>query len=241
MILIFAGTVAAVALFIFWAEPLFVLGVLERLTPNIVYRVRTDQKLVALSFDDGPHSVFTPEVLQILSNHGARATFFLIGERALRNPELVVRIKETGHEVGNHYFANGLILLDSDAEFIRKLEQTEAAVGLIDSSVSGFKLFRPPGGLVRARQVQLARQRGYVSVLGDAYPHDPLRPPVWYMRWLVQKNLVPGTIVILHDGISNPARTLKALPLILAEGRRRGFSFVSIGELMQRGRFPDEQ
>ena len=236
MLLILAGIVAASALFIFWVEPLFVVAALERLTPHILYRVRTVEKLVALSFDDGPAPGFTPQVLDILQTYNARATFFLIGERAARNPEIVARLKSAGHEVGNHYSANGLILFDSDRVFLRNLQQAEASVGLNDRSLSGTKLFRPPAGLARPRQVELARQLGYVTALGDAYPHDPMRPPVWYIRWLVLKNLAPGTIVILHDGISDPKRTLEALPSILQEGTRRGFSFVSIGELLRHGR-----
>ena len=68
-------------------------------------------------------------------------------------------------------------------------------------------------------------------MLGSAYPHDPMHPPVWYIRWLVTKNLAPGTIVILYDGISNPTRTISALPQILAAAHRKGLSFVSIGTL----------
>jgi hypothetical protein len=69
-------------------------------------------------------------------------------------------------------------------------------------------------------------------VLGSAYPHDPAHPPIWYIRWLIGKNLAPGAIVILHDGISDPTRTIEALPAVLAEGRRRGLQFVSIGRLL---------
>lgn len=241
MLLISLGLGVALALFIFWAEPLFALGALERLTPQLLYRVRTDHKLVALSFDDGPVPIFTPQVLDILETYHAKATFFLIGERAARNPELVLRIKSAGHEVGNHYSRNGPMVFDSDREFLMNLERAEAAAGLSDRSASRTKLFRPPGGWARPRQVELARQRGYITVLGDAYPHDPMRPPVWYIRWLVEKNLAPGTIIILHDGISSARRTIQALPGILAEGCRRGFSFVSIGELMKHGPACDER
>ena len=59
-----------------------------------------------------------------------------------------------------------------------------------------------------------------------------MRPPVWYIRWLIEKNLVPGAIVILHDGISNPSRSIQALPYLLAAGRQKGLRFVSIGALM---------
>jgi len=228
-ILLTAIALLAVALLVFWIEPLAVLGVLEQLTPNIIYRVRTSRPLVALSFDDGPHASFTLQVLEILERYDAKATFFLIGERALRHPEVVSRIKAAGHEVGNHYFMNGATLLHSHADFAGYLEQTEKAVGI----TAGQKLFRPPGGVAWPRQLKLARARGYKCVLGCAYPHDPMRPPVWYIRWLIEKNLAPGTIVILHDGIADPTRSIQALPYILTAGRERGLRFVSIGGLLR--------
>ena len=218
----------------FWVEPLDVVGVLERITPNIVYRVRTAEPLVGLSFDDGPHPVFTPQVLEILRRYEAKATFFLIGERALRHPELVARIKAEGHEVGNHYSKNGPTLFHSDAEFLRNLKSTEKAIGVAEP-----KLFRAPGGVAWGRQIKGAKANGYTCVLGTAYPHDPMHPPVWYMRWLIRKNLAPGTIVILHDGISDATRSIKTLPGVLEDGRAKGLKLVSISELIrkeQRGR-----
>jgi peptidoglycan/xylan/chitin deacetylase (PgdA/CDA1 family) len=217
----------AVALVVFWIEPLSVLPLLERLTPNLTYRVRTRRQLVALTFDDGPHPIFTPQVLDILKPHNAQATFFLIGERALRHPDLVARIKAAGHEVGNHYFTDGSLLHHSDADFLNHLEQTERALGI----TPGPKFFRPPGGVARSRQLRLAQAHGYECVLGSAYPHDPMHPPIWYIRWLVKNNLAPGTIVILHDGISNPTRTIRALPQILTAARRKGLRFVSLAAL----------
>jgi peptidoglycan/xylan/chitin deacetylase (PgdA/CDA1 family) len=223
------GALAGIGLFVFWIQPLAVLGAIERLTPQITYRIRTRHQLVALSFDDGPHPVFTPRVLEILERHQASATFFLIGDRALRHPELVARIKAAGHEVANHYFTDGSMLYHSEAVFADDLERTERAIGI----TTGTKLFRPPGGVARPSQLRLAQAHGYKCVLGCAYPHDPIHPPVQYIRWLIEKNLVPGTIVILHDGISNPTRSIKALPHILEEGSRRGLRFVSIGAPMR--------
>jgi peptidoglycan/xylan/chitin deacetylase (PgdA/CDA1 family) len=222
------AALAAAGAFLYLVEPLALFGVLETLTPAIVYRVETDAPLVALSFDDGPHPAFTPQVLEILQRHDARATFFLIGERALRHPEWVARIKAAGHQVGNHHFTNGTTLGQSEAAFIVDLERTEAAAGITGPQ----KLFRPPGGVAWPRQLRLARERGYTCVLGSAYPHDPAHPPVWYIRWLTEKNLAPGAIVILHDGISDPTRSIEALPHILAAGHQRGLRFVSIGTLM---------
>ena len=92
-LLICSAVVVATWFVVFWIQPLVALRLFERVTPNVIYRVPTDLPLVALSFDDGPHPTFTPEVLDILERHDAKATFFLIGERALRYRELVARIK----------------------------------------------------------------------------------------------------------------------------------------------------
>lgn len=227
LLLILIGCVGF-GLLVFWAEPIAFVRVFEWLTPNIVYRVRTNHPLVALSFDDGPHPVFTPQVLEILEKNNAKATFFLIGERVLLYPELVARMKSAGHEVANHYFTNGSTLGHSDEQFLRNLEKAENAIGLTGTP----KLFRPPGGIARPRQLRLVKARAYTCVLGTAYPHDPMRPPVWYMSWLIRKNLIPGTIVILHDGISDARRSIVTLSHVLAEGQRKGLGFVSIGELM---------
>lgn len=231
LLLLTISAVVAIWAF-FWIEPLAGVSVIERLTPNEVYRVPTDRPLVALSFDDGPNPTFTPQVLDILERHHAKATFFLIGERASQYPELVARIKADGHEVGNHYYKNGSTLFHSDARFVLYLEQTERTIGPMQEP----KLFRAPGGVAWPGQLRLAQAHGYKCVLGSAYPHDPMHPPVWYIRWLIEKNLVPGTIVILHDGISDPTCGIQALPKILDEGHRRGLSFVSIGELLKASR-----
>lgn len=96
------------------------------------------------------------------------------------------------------------------------------------------KLFRAPGGVAWPRQLKLAREHGYTCVLGCAYPHDPMRPPIWYMRWLIEKNLRPGTIVILHDGISDARKSVRVLADVLVAGKKQGLRFVSVGELMEK-------
>jgi hypothetical protein len=167
---------------------------------------------------------------------------------------------DNGCQPANHYFKNGATLGHSDEEFLGNLEKTERAIGAEEKLAEGsetepigrfiplnprmgqslafpgekLELFRPPGGVAWPRQIRLAREHGYTCVLGCAYPHDPMHPPVWYIRWLIEKNLVPGTIVILHDGIANPKRSIAALPHILAAGSKKGLRLVAVGELMRR-------
>ena len=160
-------------------------------------------------------------MLEILARHRARATFFLIGEHAFAQPGLVEALRAAGHEIGNHSINRGSILRASDDDFVERLLRTERILQLDGQP----KLFRPParqdppvadraGG--RAR---LSRRAG----LG-AIPYDPGHPPPGYIRWIVTKNLAPGVIVILHDGIPDPSRTIAALDSILAEGQREGLS-----------------
>ena len=219
---------ALAALFVVGYQPVAAFGVLEALFPRVVWRVESAQPLVGLSFDDGPSPDNTAAVLDILARHQARATFFLIGTRAAAHPELVRRIREEGHEVGSHYISTGSALWDSRATFAEKLLRTEQILQL----PAGRRLFRPPGGLIRPSQLAELESRGYLCVLGSAYPYDPRRPPAGYMTWLVAKNLRPGAIVILHDGIADPSRTIAALDGILEAGRRKGLRFVSVGELL---------
>ncbi len=198
--------------------------------PGILWRVESSEPLVALSFDDGPDPTFTPRVLDLLARHGAHATFFLIAERALARPDLVARIRAEGHEVASHYTTRRSAWKDSDEQFADNLAFAEKVLGLQDARP---RLFRPPGGIARPSQLEQARGRGYTVVLGSAYPFDPASPPAAYIRWLVTKNLAPGVIVILHDGIEDPSRSIEALPGILEAGSARGLRFVTVGELMR--------
>lgn len=227
---VLAGLVvlALVAAGVAVVQPPWVFGLLSRIWPRIVWRVQTSQPLVALSFDDGPASAATPDVLAMLAHHGAHATFFLIGERARAYPDLVRVIREGGHEIGNHSDGTASLLRASDGAFEESLLRAERTLALGRER----KLFRPPGGLIRASQIDRAEAHGYRCVLGSVYPYDPLRPSVGYIRWLVTKNLAPGAIVILHDGTVDPSRSLAALEGILASGEEQGLRFVTVGELL---------
>jgi peptidoglycan/xylan/chitin deacetylase (PgdA/CDA1 family) len=222
--LIFLAAGAAVATI----QPLWAFDVLSRIFPRLLWRVNTSQPLVALTFDDGPARDHTTQVLDILARHGAHATFFLIGNRAAADPGLVATLREAGHEVGNHYLTVHSTLGASDEEFVTNLSRTGVILGMRGP----LKLFRPPGGRIRSSQLTLAEAHGYRIVLGSAYPYDPAHPPAAYIRWLIVKNLAPGVIVILHDGIADPSRMIAALDAVLSDGEKRGFRFVTVGELL---------
>ncbi|HUP18414.1 MAG TPA: polysaccharide deacetylase family protein, partial [Gemmatimonadota bacterium] len=116
-----AGTLAGLAL----AAPDTIVRGLEAAAPEVLWRVPTDEPVVALTIDDGPSS-HTDEILEVLAAHGARATFFLIGERVAERPAAVRRIVEAGGEVANHTMEERATILMDDAEFERSLERADA-------------------------------------------------------------------------------------------------------------------
>ena len=229
MVLLTAIALLCVGLLVFWIEPLGALSVRERLTPNVTYRVRTHRPLVALP----------SMMVHTLTSHSKSSRFS--SSTTLRQPSslsasgpcatrrwfLVSKVMDTRSVTTTSL--NASILCHSDADFLCYLEQTERAIGI----TAGPKLFRPPGGVAWPRQLRLARAHRYECVLGSAYPHDPMHPPLSYIRWLIRKNLVPGAIVILHDGMSDPTRSIQALPQILTAGHQSGLRFVSIGALVR--------
>jgi peptidoglycan-N-acetylglucosamine deacetylase len=211
-------------------QPLWLVDLLARAETRILWRVDTDQPLAALTFDDGPDPVFTPRILDHLAHAGAKATFFMVGERARQHPTLVERVRREGHEVANHSQGLEHTVHQPLAAFQESVLEAERALGL--ESIQP-RFFRPASGLIRPEQLGWLAGHGYVCALGSAYPYDAARPPVSYMVWLVRKNLAPGTIVVLHDA-GERERTVAAVPKILDAGRERGLSFVTLSELWAR-------
>lgn len=196
---------------------------------GLLFEVETEAPLFALTFDDGPHPPYTDAVLDILAAHGARATFFIMGEQAERHPELLQRILAEGHEVANHFHGNAPTVMLSDREVLRSLRRTELLLG----GENRQRLVRPAGGLIRRSTLRLLHERGYTTVLGSAYASDPSMPAVTYIRWALCQMLEPGRIMVLHDGRRNRRRTVQALPAILDEADRRGLRGVTVSELLR--------
>ena len=223
--------------------PFPLIRLLAAVLPGFVWFVETNQPVVAITFDDGPDPVWTPQVLDLLAKHEVRATFFVVGENARRHPELVARIRAEGHEIGNHFDRVGTTLFLSEADFERDLLAAEQSIGLRaaaaqpdDGARRTMLFFRPPGGFIRPAHRAIALRHGYVSVLGSAYAFDPHGPPQAYIEWVIAKNLRPGAIAVLHDAGGDRSTNLAALAAILTAGKARGLRWVTLTELMQAGK-----
>ena len=189
----------------------------------------------ALTFDDGPDPVFTPQVLDTLARHDARATFFMLRPSVLAHRALARRVLEGGHEIGNHGDLHLPPLLIPRALLARELERGERAI--VEATGVTPCFFRPAFGVIRRSQTGwLFWSRGYHTVTGDVYPADPDRPGVDVITRRVTERLGAGSILILHDGCAwvrmDRSQTVAALDRILTWAGERGLRGVTVGELM---------
>jgi peptidoglycan/xylan/chitin deacetylase (PgdA/CDA1 family) len=201
--------------------------------PALVYSVRVNEKLVALSVDDGPDPRFTPALLGILEWERVPATFFVVGRNVALYPDLLRREVEDGNEIGNHTFSHPELASLSREALRTEMAQGEAAV----ASVTGLHplLFRPPKGYLDRAGLETAAAAGYRVVLWSVAVehHDLLTPEALASR--VVRLVEPGAIILLHDGRLDRTRSIEALPLIIRGLRRRGYRFVTVGQLLEQG------
>ncbi|WP_433313537.1 polysaccharide deacetylase family protein [Micromonospora chersina] len=200
---------------------------------EVVWGVRTDVPLVALTFDDGPQPHWTPMVLDTLAEHGVPATFFLVGERARRHAALV-RDRLGGHEVGNHSWAHhDLARMDARAAY-DDLRRSHDAISAATGAAP--RLLRPPWGHLGGAVLHASARLDYRLVLWTLqmvegeYPHDP----AGHARRIVA-DVRPGTILLGHDvGPERRLVALRGLPDMISGLRARGYTFVTVSELLRR-------
>lgn len=227
-----AGALATLSLAaaLWWFSPLLFRAA-GRISGEALYRTPGADPAVALTIDDAPTPSGTPEILRVLEEHGARATFFLVGRRAARHPDLVEELVRRGHELGHHMWRDERSLGLDSAAFGARLERTDSVL----DGFGGSRWLRPGGGLYSASMVRTARRHGYRIALGDVYPFDPaVRWPPLTARMILAW-AEAGSIIILHDGAGRAAHTAEVLRRILPVLAERGLDVVTLGELAGDG------
>lgn len=191
--------------------------------------VRTDLRVVALTFDDGPSPRFTPQVLALLEQEGVPATFFVVGREAERFPALVRQEVADGFEVGNHSW-NHIMTPMEPAQAAWEVGQTERLLHRLTGELPS--LFRPPGGELNTGVAGYAQRQGRTVVTWDVDPRD-YAPGQDAERVAAQvlAQVRPGSIILLHDGGGDRSATVAALALVIPALRERGFGFVSLSDL----------
>ncbi|TFE27897.1 polysaccharide deacetylase family protein [Cohnella luojiensis] len=188
---------------------------------------------VALTFDDVPDPRFTPKVLDVLRDKKVRATFFVVGTRSLKHPDLVKRIHKEGHNIGNHTYSHPDL---SKLPFAKVKEQISRAENAIEGIV-GFKprLVRPPYGEILPKHLEWAKQRGYTVVNWDVDSSDWRQLNADQVFRNVTRSVRPGSVVLMHAGGGEGQSltgTVKALPRIIDWLRNHHYEPVTLTELL---------
>jgi len=198
---------------------------------------QTNQKVVALTFDDGPYSPYTEQILDILKDYNVPATFFVVGENVEKNPKLVRRIVNEGHQLGNHTYHH-VDLLKSDSKTIaEEIDRTSKAITKITNTTP--HVVRPPHGFRDPVVMAIMAERGLKVVEWSVMSKDWTNPGVEVIVDRTVKKVKNGSIILLHDGdgtASNASRiqsveaTRRIIQTLLAEG----YQFVTVDEILAK-------
>ena len=200
-------------------------------TPMVVrrYSANPADRLVALTFDDGPWAGQTDQILSILRDEGIKATFFMLGYSVRKNPALAKRVADEGHLIGNHTMGHTMLTevkpTKVDAQIAAGQKTIVGATGVEP------RWFRPPGGDISASVWSQVRNADLRVAMWDVDPKDWRRPPAAQLARYVVNHVRPGAIVLLHDGGGNRSATVAALPRIIKELKAAGYRFVTGDQL----------
>lgn len=188
---------------------------------DVIFRVGGEKPSVYLTFDDGPIPESTPELLRMLADADAKATFFMVADNARRYPYLHKAVVEAGHAVGNHTFHHRPPYKDSTEELIED-------VALADSYLHS-RIFRPPHGLMWPRQQKALMKAGYLVVMFDLntldYRKDQTPDKIVD---LIGRYVRPGCIINFHDSLKSIDKLRIALPPILRMLKERGYDLAKL-------------
>jgi len=185
---------------------------------------------IFLTFDDGPNEPYTSQILDVLKEHEAVATFFVCGKGVERFPQITRRILDEGHSLGNHAYSHSMLLTITG--FMRKeIERTSELI--LKTTGVKTRLFRPPWGVATPWLKRYLKANKYRTVLWDVNSYDWMEIPASSIEKNVLKKARPGVIILLHDGKNSiqyhdRSQTVQALPIIIKALKQKGFCLKGI-------------
>jgi len=189
----------------------------------------TKEKLLALTFDDGPHAEYTPRVLDVLKQHDVKATFFVIGERIAGNEAILKRIQAEGHQIGNHTFShkNTFPWLG-----VKKMALNLLQCEQVIEQVIGYQpnWFRPPFGVTNFNVAKAVKILGYRVAGWSIRSLDTVKLDKGKVVQRVVSRLRPGAVILLHDRLPN---TPFVAEQIIRQAKEKGYTFVTVDEMFQ--------
>lgn len=195
--------------------------------------INTNEKVVALTYDDGPHPVFTPQILNILDQLGVKATFFMIGKRMGMYPKVAREVVRRGHAVGNHTYTHPADMrrltesqMEEEIDFNARLSYNMLGVRPM--------MFRPPRGSSNGTLLNVLKRRNTRLVLWSVSADHSDAPTPELMTRRVTDRIRPGSIILMHDGrIPGRWKDVEATRLIIIALKKQGYRFLTVPELFK--------
>ncbi|MGA9377571.1 MAG: polysaccharide deacetylase family protein [Phormidium sp.] len=198
--------------------------------------VAPQNKVIALTFDDGPWPKYSQLILEILKKENIKGTFFWIGRNVEAFPEIALQVVAEGHAIGNHTWNHSYRKM---SKAIASHEINDTAAIIEKTTKVKTTLFRPPGGILTNGPAGYALSEKYSVLMWSADSTDYARRiSVNTMINKVLKNAQPGGMILMHDGGGDRKRTVQALPIIINTLKKQGYKFVTVPELLRMEQSP---
>lgn len=203
-----------------------------------VFHVNRAEKVVALTFDDGPSPLWTSKILDELKSANIKATFFMLGEHVAKYPEIARRVAEEGHEIGNHTYDHHVLLYYTLEELEKEIKDTERIIQKATGKTTRY--FRPPKAWLTAQEKEKIKELGYRVILWSLNSKDWVTFDDKYIVEYLAGHVHPGDIILFHDsgGVFSAEggdrhETVKTIPRLVDKLRQMGYKLVTISELLE--------
>lgn len=204
---------------------------------TILRRGKRQGKMIALTFDDGPHPTHTPKLLKILKDNDVKAAFFMLGSRINEYQKIAARVHAEGHEIGNHSYTHPFYSKSKQEKIDREISRTDDAIKKI-TKYGEVKLLRPPYGALPKYVIKKAEEDGFHIVMWSYDSKDYQGHSVDYMLDKALKRVKSGDVMLFHDIHANTVKLIAELVPLL---KKAGYKFVSLNEIYDLGYEPKKQ
>ena len=203
--------------------------IIKRLFNNLTWSINTNEKVIYLTFDDGPTPKITQWVLNELKKYNAQATFFCIGKNAVSHPDILSQTASQKHTIGNHSQNHLNCWKVSSKTYLEDLEQAQNSINQQLKSNHKSNLFRPPYGKITPKVAKKIIKKGYKIIMWDVLSAD-FDQKISSKKCLenILKNTTKGSIIVFHDSIKAEQKLKYVLPKVLKHYNKQGFSFKSL-------------
>jgi len=205
--------------------------------PKFIYKIKTNEKFVALTFDDGPHPLFTNRLLDIFKEKGIKATFFVAGNKIEKHKKIISRMIAEGHELGNHSYSHKNLIFKKKSMIREEIVKTDRL--LRELGVKGDIHFRPPFGRLLFAACSVIASLNKKVIMWNVPTRDFKESDPNVILKRIYKRIKPGAIIVLHDsGIERPGKkidrqaTIDVVKMLIDGLPKRGYEFRTISELI---------